>query len=198
MGGVRKADDRRCEVGGCERLHYGKGLCKLHYDRKRITGSTDLKSLDERFWEKVDKSGDCWVWTGAKGNLYGHGSTTAPGGGNKSMHAHRRSWEIVHGPIPDGLEVCHRCDNPPCVNPDHLFLGTHAENMADAATKGRLPRGSRSNLSKLTEAQVTEIKARLAAGDGTAAIAKDYGVTTGNVYAIKTGRSWRHVGGVAA
>ena len=95
-------------------------------------------SLEERFWAKVKKTDGCWVWTGsAQHNGYGYlhiGDKT----NRKPMRAHRVSWELHNGPIPTGLWVLHRCDNPPCVRPEHLWLGDRTDNMRDCAAKGRV------------------------------------------------------------
>lgn len=93
-------------------------------------------TLAARFWEKVDRAEGCWLWTGAKSSGYGKIQRGQRGAGY--VWAHRVAWELTVGPIPDGLQVLHACDNPPCVNPAHLFLGTRSDNMRDAASKGRL------------------------------------------------------------
>lgn len=92
----------------------------------------------ERFWSYVDKGGDCWVWKRAI-HTYGYGVFhLSKERGCALVSAHRYSWELAHGPIVDGLFVLHKCDNPPCVNPNHLFLGTQKINVRDAALKGRI------------------------------------------------------------
>ena len=92
----------------------------------------------ERFWSKVDLSGECWVWTGTKAGGYGRFYLN-----RRMMPAHRYSWTETSGPIPDGLMVLHKCDNPSCVRPDHLFLGTQSDNMLDASAKNRIHRATR-------------------------------------------------------
>lgn len=136
--------DVTCSIGNCvkPRRYVSTGWCTTHYERWRLRGSTDdprRPSFEERLWSYVDKSGGCWVWTG---NLtvsgYGQIETRDADGGRLVLVASRATWALANGPIPSGLEVCHHCDNPPCVRPDHLFLGTHADNMRDMARKGRV------------------------------------------------------------
>ncbi|MGV1768758.1 HNH endonuclease [Agrobacterium vitis] len=139
------------------------------------------------FLQKADTHGMnpdvCWEWLGAgKGNGYGH---TSHGG------AHRRAYQLFIGEVPDDMDVCHRCDNRFCVNPDHLFLGTRAVNMADMKHKGRGAGGSRKHL---REHQVQEIRRRLAAGTPPKIIAETMDVNYATITAIKEGRSYERVG----
>jgi len=99
-------------------------------------------AADIRFWSKVDKTGDCWLWTAAQ-NRHGYGDFYV----SRTFHtmAHRFSWALHYGPIPEGLFVCHRCDTPLCVRPDHLFVGTTQDNMADMMRKGRHRHGTTNN-----------------------------------------------------
>lgn len=101
------------------------------------------RPVEERFWEKVDKTVECWVWTASR-SPDGYGlfkARTYQGHGGAMVRAHRFAWELTNGPVPDGFCVCHRCDNPSCCNPDHLFLGTVIDNNADRDAKGRQSRG---------------------------------------------------------
>jgi hypothetical protein len=107
--------------------------------------------------------------------------------------AHRMSWELHRGAIPAGLCVLHHCDVRACVNPAHLFLGTHLDNSDDKVAKGRQARGDTSGKRKLTERKVSRIKARLLSGEGPAVLAREAGVTSSTISAIATGRTWRHV-----
>lgn len=156
------------------------------------TGVYPRKPLNERFWAKVDIRGpdDCWPWVGAR-NGYGCGHLGISG---KNVSAHRLAYELVKGPILDGTEVCHSCDNHPCCNPAHLWPGTHLDNMQDAVAKGRSARGERNGSHKLTSVQATEIRDRYESGDITqCSLGAAYGVSGRCVSDITTGRTWGHV-----
>lgn len=156
------------------------------------------RAMAERFWSKVDKSDAdrCWIWTGGQ-QKRGYGTFKISAEGTKaSKRSHRLAWEMENGEIPDGLFVCHKCDNPSCVRVSHLFLGTHAENMADCVAKGRKPGlvGEKHNLAKLTESQVKEIRARKEAGTTSQKdMALEYGVTQSAISEIILRKSWAHI-----
>ena len=150
------------------------------------------RTLEERFWAKVDKSDGCWLWRGAT-IWSGYGKLWVSGA---YVRAHRLSYELAHGPIPDGLCVCHRCDVRLCVNPSHLFLGTIVENLADMRAKGRqapVPRlrGEAHGRSKLTSDQVSRARA-LAGTMRQADIAALLGVSQTHISRIVAGDSWGH------
>lgn len=151
-----------------------------------------MKTLSERFWEKVDRSGDCWLWTANKSGT-GYGKIGSGPPDHKSLLAHRVSWSIANGEVPDGMFVCHRCDNPSCVNPDHLFLGTAMDNMADMVGKDRHARGERGGNRILTDRQVFEIKDMFIDGVRWDAISRIYGVSRSTIYHIMEGRLWSHL-----
>ena len=145
-------------------------------------------SADDRFWNAVDKgAGDsCWRWTRPlTGN--GYGLMNRDG---LTWYAHRLSWTMHAGAIPDGQQVLHRCDNPACVRPDHLFLGTAKDNMEDMAKKGRAMRGERHYQAKLTDAAVLAIRST-AATDGVMASA--LGVSRRTVSHARSRKTWTHV-----
>lgn len=149
-----------------------------------------------RFWAKVDKRDpdDCWLWTGSVLRS-GYGMLAVKG---KGTLAHRVSWGIHNGPIPigegwHGVCVLHRCDVRNCVNPNHLFLGTHAENMRDMEAKGRgrQPRGEKTAPAKLTEGDVLEIRRRYASGGWTQTeLGDEFGVSQAAISLIIVGRNW--------
>jgi hypothetical protein len=144
----------------------------------------------ERFWQKVEKTETCWNWTGCK-HEKGYGLFSVK---NRNRRAHRVSYEMHCGKIPDGMQVLHDCDNPSCVRPDHLFLGTNADNMADKCAKGREAhvgqKGSANARAKLTEDQVLAIRA---ASGRHRQIALSFGISRRSISDIKAGRRWTHV-----
>jgi hypothetical protein len=159
-----------------------------------------MRQAIDRFRTKyeVDPETGCWLWTGArKENGYGSFGLSIPVGsvtGRVTVYAHRWAYEHFIGPIPEGLFVCHRCDIRRCVNPAHLFLGTHADNMADMKTKGRSLRGARHNMAQLSESAVLEIRRLWATGAITQReLAAQFGVTKQDVSAIVRGVVWRHL-----
>ena len=151
----------------------------------------------ERFWKKVEKTESCWLWTGANTKKgYGRFKIKA-----KLHSPHRVSLSLSIGSICLDKQVCHKCDNPSCVRPDHLFEGTRSDNMKDAFSKGRLPgftvhisrAGESSQNSKLTENQVREIKKRLANKEKASVIAKDYTIHERTISNIKLNKTWNSV-----
>lgn len=155
---------------------------------------------EDRFWEKVDKTKEgCWEWTSAICDGYG---VMWMGIKNPAMRAHRLSWQMHKGPIPEGMLVCHHCDNRKCVRPDHLFLGTDRDNMHDMIQKGRWRggplkpserKGSEVNFAKLTEDKVFRIKRLFLKGVSVRRIANWLGLTYGAIKLIHKGKNWKHV-----
>lgn len=159
-----------------------------------------------RFWAKVDQSGDCWVWTAGKTKAgYGifhprHGLT---------VYAHRYAFELTYGAMPEGQMACHRCDNPPCVRPDHLFAGAALDNAADMTAKGRhwttansaawaqhranVPRGEHHPSARLNENDVRNIRAAVANGAHHRGLAEQYGVAQSLISGIVSRKRWAHV-----
>jgi len=131
-----------CSVDGCDQKRFCKGMCRNHYQHMHAHGVLELPpwpSVAERFTAKsVKMPNGCIEWTGATNRgANGQGGYGKMRVGSKIVLAHRLAWELSNGPIPDGLEVCHKCDVRLCCNPEHLFLGTHRENMHDLKAKGR-------------------------------------------------------------
>lgn len=159
------------------------------------------KHPSERFWNKVRKAGpdECWQWTGAVnpdgyGFIYA-GKAYAPN--VRFIRAHRLSWEMHNGPVPDGLAVLHHCDNPLCVNPAHLYAGTQSQNCHDRAVRRRgkehRQHGEANDNAKITEAEVIAILALLKAGKSQTVVAKLFGLTQPYVSKLSRGQYWRHL-----
>lgn len=151
------------------------------------------RTTEQRFAAMVNKDGDCWVWSGSR-NQCGYGRFGLNRG---HVLAHRFAYQIENGYIPEGMEVCHTCDNPACVRPSHLFLGTHAENMADSRIKGRSAKqaGTANPRAKLTENDVLRIRASC---ETATELSRQYAVTPQMIARIRLRKAWRHVSGVAA
>lgn len=153
----------------------------------------------DRFWEKVQKGDGCWEWQAAFG-ANGYGKLKCCG---RTMAAHRMSWVLANGEIPDGLCVLHKCDNRSCVRPEHLFLGTKKQNTADMWAKGRgsrggagesTVRGERHGMAKLTAEQVLEIRKLAADGISLTELCKRFGLkSSGSMSAIVSGKKWAHL-----
>jgi hypothetical protein len=181
---------RRCV--GCGRRFVPTG--RQRYCSHECYSGTLRVPIEQRFWTKVNKHGpipahmrhlgSCWLWTGSLVQRYGQIATVI-NGKRRPACAHRVSWELTRGAIPDGLSVLHRCDNPPCVRPDHLFLGTSVDNLADARAKGRLIDGLGAR--KLSDAAYREILAPAERGSGIA-LARKYGVSKVTISRIRHGR----------
>jgi hypothetical protein len=147
------------------------------------------------FWMAVGKGDPCWTWNGMRrGGKNGPSYGLLRLKGRGLMRAHRASWLIHFGPIADGLGVCHRCDNPQCTNPDHLFLGTQADNMRDAVSKERCVRGEAVNSAVLTALTVRMIRIiRSETGIGAKALSKELGLPLAAVTGVMYRGTWRHV-----
>jgi HNH endonuclease len=148
-----------------------------------------LASLRVRFWRHVNKDGECWTWTAAKWGSGGYGMVTL--GGRIRVLAHRAAWMLTHGPIPMEMCVLHRCDTPTCVRPEHLFLGTRADNMRDMAEKGRAARpfGNTYGAKLRTPEEYAAIRARhLVDGLTQVAVAREFGIHPTMVNKIVLGK----------
>jgi hypothetical protein len=143
------------------------------------------------FWSFVCKGDDngCWEWTGQL-DRHGYGHIGVSG---RSVLTHRHAWALTHGPISDGMFCLHHCDNPPCVRPDHLFLGTQRDNIADMVAKRRQQRGESNGGAVLTEDGVRDIRRRAQMGETHTAIAASIGMSRAAVSLIAEGKRWRHV-----
>jgi hypothetical protein len=196
-----------CQGKGCRKKSVAKGLCATHYRRFRLYGSPEIVkqnqvhglSLEDRFWHYVAKSKGCWLWTGTcDKNGYGRLMIDA-----NPLLAHRLSWNIHYGDIPptdsrykkgESKHVLHHCDNPTCVNPEHLYLGTPQDNTNDMWNRGRAKPGhlvgEKHGMAKLTEAQVREIRQ----GNETyRVLAKRFGVSATTIADVRHRHIWKHI-----
>lgn len=164
----------------------------VHADWRELARRVRDVDWDDRFWRNVhpEALSGCWLWHGGGSDGYGHFRD-----GRRMRQAHRVAWALINGPIEGRLYVCHRCDVRLCVNPDHLFLGTHADNMADMVSKGRGRGASHPGEShpcaKLTRQSVEALKSDRAAGLTYRALGVKYGISPSQANLIVLGRRWR-------
>jgi HNH endonuclease len=179
---------KKCEYCGSTGLNYqGRRFCS-----RECVETYERLHVNDRFWRFVAKTepNSCWPWL--KGTLNGYGRFNF---NDTRMLAHRYAWTITHGPIPDGLDVLHACDNPPCCNPAHLFLGTHQDNMADMMQKGRhrTGHGERNANTKFTDDVIRLIRAESARGISRRQLARQLKVHHSTINRIVSRQVWKHV-----
>ena len=189
---------RQCSVPGCQNIAWAKDMCSRHYGINRRHGNPHVETQikltkatpEERFWFYVIKGPGCWGWSGH--TSHGYGKLTV--GYSRQDKAHRFSYELHNGPIPEGLFVLHHCDNRACTRPDHLFLGTAADNTADMVTKGRgksvAHLGEAHGMAKLTEAAARAI---LKSTGPARMVAAKFNVSESTIYMIRGRHIWKHI-----
>ncbi len=204
-GHANDAPIRLCSIEGCGNKHRGLGFCEKHYTRylkyndpyiisiRPSYTFNDCQTLDELFEvavEKLTESG-CWIWMGRL-DKYGYGAINWNG---KEYKAHRLSYQHFEGEIPLNHGICHKCDNPSCVNPTHLFVGTQLDNVRDMHAKKRANKAFGENSSKaiLTEANVREIRLMIQQNFTNVEIARKFNISAEAICGIKANRNWRHV-----
>ena len=187
-----------CTIEGCGKASVARGWCAKHYRRWKKHGNPDTviqpqmhgATVRQRFEANVEKSEGCWRWTGYRDHN-GYGRLNIAG---YPELAHRISWDLFKRKRIGKDHALHRCDNPQCVNPDHLFRGDQVSNNADKMKKKRhkfgVLRGADHGSSKLTEAQILEIRK---SQDTPTAIAENFGISRRHVRDILAGRSWKHI-----
>lgn len=180
---MSKIYSRNCDHCGQYYIGYGKHFCS-----NKCANQVDAI---KQFWSYVNITDliSCWEWHGLKTD-FGHGRLCVD---YKIVRAHRFAWELYYGKIPDGLQINHKCNNPPCVNIAHLYLGTQQDNMDDMVKANRSLNGEQNPIAKLTDAQVLEILELLKTNMTHKEIAKRFSVTRPNITSINRGKTWRHL-----
>lgn len=184
---------KKCMASGCDKEILKRGFCGKHYMAAKRAGEivitkTQGLPLSERLRKlsEVNSETGCVEWVGKK-YKNGYGQIEING---RCTGTHRIAWEVANGNIPDGLHVLHKCDNRACINPEHLFLGTHTDNVADMIAKKRQAKGEGHGRAKLTESQVLQIRRDQRIQKE---IAAEYGIRFQSVSDIKRGLTWAHL-----
>jgi hypothetical protein len=184
-----------CSVVDCGKNSITKNYCENHYRRwlrygnpTAPTPKRKISDVNNRFWSKVVKTDNCWLWQASK-NEHGYGKFRAE---RKSHRAHIFAWYLTFGEFPKSY-LLHSCDTPACVNPAHLREGTKAENSADMVAKNRSAKGEFHSQSVLTEKEVLEIREKFKNGQSAKSLALDYGVSTKNIWNIAARKTWTHI-----
>lgn len=189
-----KKRDPVCTLNGCNGKHKAMGYCDLHYRRFKESGDPEYWKWpieSDRFWAKVDKGRDdeCWEWKAGL-SMGGYGKYSLKG---NTVLAHRMSYVMANGDIPNGLFVCHSCDNRKCVNPNHLWLGSSQDNATDCLNKNRTLKGESNGNSKLNNEQVLKIRSLIRDGRSISSIARDFNISNPIIANIRDGKNWSHV-----
>lgn len=197
---LTSAKVKQCSANACTRTHYGRGYCFAHYQRAHKGGSVESSKvrpypargpsgqrLNHHGWNQVQRHeslNPCWEWGGYV-MPQGYGLLYV---GGRTRRVHRVAFEEWVGPIPDGMIVRHKCDNPPCINPDHLELGTHADNARDRTQRDRSLRGESNPGCTISDADVAAIRSRFSEGNvSRSELAKDFGIHLSTVCRIING-----------
>lgn len=205
---LQKTIEKNCQY--CQKFFHvtpsvlrqgGGRCCSLPCrDALNTLNAQPIESRMEQYIDRTSSPNGCWIWTGARDSA-GYGTVFLRMKQNDSKksrkkdqdRAHRLMWIRNFGPIPEGIFVCHRCDNPPCCNPEHLFLGSPADNNLDSVIKGRKPKGERSWNARLTGSQVREIRMLRQKGHPLHFLAKQFGVKRTTISSIVHRRTWKHI-----
>lgn len=185
----------------CPEPYKASGFCAGHYRRAKIGKDMDppirgfrRADTEFRFWRFVEKHDDgCWLWRGCTESASGYGMLY-DGRVGRARRAHVIMWELANGEsVPKGMVVRHSCDNPPCVRPEHLLIGTHADNVRDSIDRGRIARGEARNSGHLTGEMVLAIRQEYAAGARQKDLAERYGVGQQTISLIVRRKTWSHI-----
>ncbi|MED1403823.1 HNH endonuclease [Bacillus mycoides] len=180
---------KKCIAKGCQREKVARGMCQKHYMRYRRSGESNIDGLGKKIDFQINEEG-CFICTSHK--THGHGYFGFRRN-QKRYLLHRFIYEEMFGEIPEGLVVRHKCDNKKCINPEHMELGTIADNVRDAVERNLFPTGEKHYLTTLTERKVIEIKRSIKQGETLTSLSREYGVCIQTIANIKNGVTWKYV-----